>query len=640
MGFIFEKSYQEIKTGGNKMDYKNLAATILEKVGGKENVSSVAHCATRLRFNLKDDQIANTEALKNTKGVVGVVNNGGQYQVIIGSEVSDVYKQLVKLGNLSDASNTDTKVDNNKGVIAKVLDTIAGMFTPIVPVLAGAGMLKALLALLISLKWITPESQNYAILNFMGDAGFYFLPILLAATAAKKFNVNQYIAMVIGGILVHPTFISMVSTAKQAGTGIDFIGLPVGLVTYSTSVIPIILAIWFMSYIEPFANRIVPKTIRIFGVPLLTLIIVTPVTLIAVGPLGNYLGIGLGAAVTFLDSHVSWLVPTLVGAFTPLLVMTGMHYGLIPIGINMLATKGYDTVAGPGMMVSNIAQGGAALAVALRTKDATIKTLATSTGITAILGITEPALYSINLRFKRPLIAAMIGGGVAGVYIGIMGVRRYVQASPSLESLPAYIGPDGFSVLIHAIIGCALAFIISFAVSFILGIKEEPVEENSKDKAEIKKDVISNNVIYSPIKGKAVELKEVDDAVFSEGILGKGVAIIPEEGKVFAPIDGTVTAFFETHHAVGITGENGSEILIHVGIDTVKLGGRHYSPKVTKGQTIKKGDLLLEFDIEAIKNEGYEVITPFIVTNSADYTDILSITGKVVQPGEAILKLA
>ncbi|UOY90007.1 beta-glucoside-specific PTS transporter subunit IIABC [Bacillus glycinifermentans] len=623
------------------MDYKNLAAIILEKVGGKENVSSVTHCATRLRFNLKDDKEAETTAIKNTKGVVGVVNSGGQYQVIIGNDVSDVYKQLVELGNLSDASNTNAKEDDDKGVIAKVLDTIAGMFTPIVPVLAGAGMLKALVTLLITFKLVTPQSQNYQILDFMGDSGFYFLPILLASTAAKKFKVNQYLAMVIGGILLHPTFISMVKTAKQTGQAIDFIGLHVGLVTYSTTVIPIILAIWFMSYVEPFANRITPKSIRIFGVPLLTLLIVAPVTLIAIGPLGNYLGIGLGAMIAFLDSHVSWLVPTLVGAFTPLLVMTGMHYGLIPIGINMLATKGYDTVAGPGMMVSNIAQGAAALAVALRTKNANIKTLASSTGITAILGITEPALYGVNLRYKRPLIASIIGGGVAGLFIGIMGVRRYAQVSPSLESLPAYIGPHGgFAVLINAIIGCVLAFVISFAVSFILGIKEESVEETKIDTAETKRDVISNDVIYSPLKGKAVELKEVDDAVFSEGILGKGVAIIPAEGKVFAPIDGTVTAFFDTHHAIGITGANGSEILIHVGIDTVNLGGRHYTSKVKKGQIIKKGDLLLEFDIDRIKEAGYDTITPFIVTNSADYKDVLSITGKDVEVGEALLKLA
>ncbi|MFC7391631.1 beta-glucoside-specific PTS transporter subunit IIABC [Scopulibacillus cellulosilyticus] len=646
------------------MNFKNLAATILEKVGGQENVSSVTHCATRLRFNLKDDQKADTDSIKNTKGVVGVVNKGGQYQVIIGTDVSDVYNQLVELGNLSDASSNNSNEDDEKSAIAKVLDTIAGMFTPIVPVLAGAGMLKALVTLLITFKLITPQSQNFQILNFMGDAGFYFLPILLASTAAKKFKVNQYLAMVIGGILLHPTFISMVTTAKQTGKGIDFMGLPVGLATYSTTVIPIILAIWFMSYVEPFANRIIPKTIRIFGVPLLTILIVAPVTLIVIGPLGNYLGIGLGVIFTFLDSHVSWLVPTLVGAFTPLLVMTGMHYGLIPIGINMLATKGYDTVAGPGMMVSNIAQGGAALAVAFRTKNASIKTLASSTGITAILGITEPALYGINLRYKRPLIASIIGGGAAGLFIGIMGVRRFAQVSPSIESLPAYIGPHGFFVLINAVIGCVLAFVISFVVSFILGIKEEPVEKAEKDKTdntetikepvekaekdktdntETIKEVVENNVendvIYSPLKGKSVELKEVSDAVFAEGILGRGIAIIPEEGKIYAPVDGTVTALFNTNHAIGITGENGSEILIHVGIDTVKLGGRYYAPKVTKDQIVKKGDLLLEFDIEGIKAEGYDIITPFIVTNSEDYLDVSGITGKFVEVGESLLKL-
>ncbi|WP_099353709.1 beta-glucoside-specific PTS transporter subunit IIABC [Fredinandcohnia onubensis] len=625
------------------MDFKGLATTILENVGGKENVSAVSHCATRLRFNLKDDKIANIDVLKATKGVVGVVNKGGQFQVIIGNDVSNVYKELSKIGNLNDASS-DTQDEENKSTIAKILDTIAGMFVPIVPALVGVGMLKAVIALLVTFKLVTTDSQTYQILNFMGDAGFYFLPILLASSAAKKFKVNQYIAMVIGGILVHPAFISMMNTAKETGEGISFFGLPVSIVTYSSSVIPIILAIWFMSYVEPFVNKVVPKSARFILAPVLTILIVAPVTLIAIGPLGNFLGAGLGSIITFLNSHVSWLVPTLVGAFTPLLVMTGMHYGLIPIGINMLATDGYDTVAGPGMMVSNIAQGGAALAVALRTKNTEIKALATSTGFTAVLGITEPALYGINLRFKRPLIAAMIGGGVAGLFIGIMGVGRYAQVAPGLLALPAYIGPDSFTILIYAIIGCILAFVVSFAVSFILGIKEDDEVALKQEKSETKEEkvvnIVSNDVIFSPIKGKSVELAEVSDDVFAEGILGRGVAIIPEEGKIFAPVDGSVTAFFDTHHAIGITGNNGSELLIHVGIDTVKLGGRYYTPKVEKGQTVKKGDLLLEFDIEGIKNEGYDIITPFIITNSSNYSDVLGITGKNVQVGEALLKLA
>lgn len=629
------------------MNFKNLAASVLEKVGGKENVSSVGHCATRLRFNLKDDKKADTEAIKSIKGVVGAVNNGGQYQVIIGNDVSSVYKELVQLGNFSDASNSDTKEDN-KGVIAKVLDTIAGSFFPIIPALAGAGMLKAVLALLIAFNWVTVESETYQFLNFMADAAFYFLPILLAASAAKKFKVNQYMAMTIGAILVHPTFISMMNGAKEAGTELHLLGIPVPLVPYASSVIPIILAIWFMSYVEPFAEKIVPKSLRIFLAPLLTLIVVAPVTLIVIGPLGDYVGQVLGMGFAFLDTHVSWLVPTLVGTFTPFLVMAGMHYGIIPLGMNMLATKGIDTIAGPGMLVSNIAEGAASLAVALRAKNKDIKQLATSAGITAVVGITEPAMYGISLRFKRPLIAAMIGGGVGGLFLGIMGVGRYAQVSPGIFSLPSYIGPDGFTDLIYAAIGCAISFATAFIVSYILGIKEDSVEESTKEVNEVKKEVneankevaaTNHDVIYSPIKGKAVELTEVNDAVFSEGILGKGVAIIPAEGKVFAPIDGTVTAFLDSHHAIGITGENGAEILIHVGIDTVQLAGRHYSPKVTKGQTVKKGDLLLEFDIDAIKKEGYEVITPFIVTNTVDYSDVLGITGKDVEAGDALIKL-
>lgn len=454
------------------MSFKNLAASILEKVGGTENVSSVGHCATRLRFNLKNDTKADTEAIKSIKGVVGVVNNGGQYQVIIGNDVSSVYKELVQLGKLSDASNNETK-EQDKGTVAKVLDIIAGCFFPIIPALTGAGMLKAVLALLVAFKWVTADSEVYQFLNFMGDAAFYFLPILLAASAAKKFKVNQYLAMSLGALLLHPTFISMVNGAKETGEKLHFLGITVPLVSYASSVIPIILAIWFMSYVEPFFEKIVPKSTRIILVPLLTLIVVAPITLIAIGPLGNYLGQVLGIGINFLNTYVSWLVPTLVGTFTPFLVMTGMHYGIIPLGMNMLATKGIDTIAGPGMLVSNIAEGAASLGVALRSKNKDIKQLASSAGISAIAGITEPALYGISLRFKRPLIATMIGGGVGGLFIGIMGVGRYAQVSPGIFSLPSYIGPNGFSDLIYAAIGCVISFATAFIVSFLLGIEGE-----------------------------------------------------------------------------------------------------------------------------------------------------------------------
>ncbi len=631
------------------MDYKQLAAAILEMVGGESNVVSVTHCATRLRFNLKDDSKAQTEKLKKTKGIMGVVNQGGQYQVVIGSDVQSVYRPLLDLGNFDSGAKTEEK--DGKGPVVKVLDTVAGIFTPIIPAITGAGMLKAVMALLVAFKLLDTTSESYQFLNFFADAAFYFLPLLIANSAAKKFKCNAYMAMSIGGVLLHPTFISMVNGAKEAGTALHFLGIPVSLVSYSSSVIPIILGVWFMSFVEPVADKVSPKPVKFFTKPLLTLIITAPVTLIVLGPLGNIIGEGIAAGINILNTYASWLVPLVVGTFTPLMVMTGMHYGLIPIGINNIATAGFDTVVGPGMLGSNIAQGGAALAVALRTKNTEVRQLATSAGITAVCGITEPAMYGISLRFRRPLIAAMIGGGVSGLFMGFTGVGRYTSGSPGLLALPGYIGTEGFRNITFACIGAAIAFGVSFVVSFILGI-EDPVEEGQEHQAEERKETaeeadepavgaeVKADVVYAPLTGKAVELKEVNDPTFAEEILGKGAAIIPAEGKVYAPVDGTVTALFETKHAIGFESTGGMEVLIHVGLDTVKLKGKYFTAHVDAGQEVKKGQLLLEFDMDAIKKEGYDVITPVIITNAYDYSDVLAVTGKELEAGKPFIKTA
>lgn len=631
------------------MDYKQLAAAILEMVGGESNVVSVTHCATRLRFNLKDDSKAQTEKLKKTKGIMGVVNQGGQYQVVIGSDVQSVYRPLLDLGNFDSGAKTEEK--DGKGPVVKVLDTVAGIFTPIIPAITGAGMLKAVMALLVAFKLLDTTSESYQFLNFFADAAFYFLPLLIANSAAKKFKCNAYMAMSIGGVLLHPTFISMVNGAKEAGTALHFLGMPVSLVSYSSSVIPIILGVWFMSFVEPVADKVSPKPVKFFTKPLLTLIITAPVTLIVLGPLGNIIGEGIAAGINILNTYASWLVPLVVGTFTPLMVMTGMHYGLIPIGINNIATAGFDTVVGPGMLGSNIAQGGAALAVALRTKNSEVRQLATSAGITAVCGITEPAMYGISLRFRRPLIAAMIGGGVSGLFMGFTGVGRYTSGSPGLLALPGYIGTEGFRNITFACIGAAIAFGVSFVVSFILGI-EDPVEEGQEHQVEERKETaeeadepaagteVKADVVYAPLTGKAVELKEVNDPTFAEEILGKGAAIIPAEGKVYAPVDGTVTALFETKHAIGFESTGGMEVLIHVGLDTVKLKGKYFTAHVDAGQEVKKGQLLLEFDMDAIKKEGYDVITPVIITNAYDYSDVLAVTGKELEAGKPFIKTA
>ena len=632
------------------MNYKDLAKSILELIGGEKNIAGLTHCATRLRFNLKDEKKAKTEEIKKLKGVMGVVSSGGQYQIIIGSDVASVYKPLVELANIQDgAQSSDQEGGEKKSLGARAIDTLSGIFTPILPALTAAGMLKAVLSLLVAFKLVSSEQQSYQILNFMGDATFYFLPILLANSAAKKFKCNPYLAMMLGGILLHPNFINMVTATKEAGESIALFGIPIYQASYSSSVIPIILAVWFMSLVEPIADKISPKAIKFFSKPLITILVTGVVTLAALGPVGyiisNYIADGLRAM-----ENYGWVVTTVLGALFPLLVMTGTHYAIIPVGINNRMTLGYDTMIYPGNLASNIAQGGAAFAVGVKSKVSDIKQLAFSTGITAVCGITEPALYGVNVRFRTPLYAAMIGGGAGGFFTGLMGVRNYAGGSPGLLTLPSYIGEDTLKSLYFAIIGSAIAFVVSFAVSYILykDPKEELAKQVEESKAsevvEKKEETVSQKSetganVYAPVTGKAVPLSEVNDPTFAEEILGKGVAIIPEEGIAVSPIDGTVVNIFDTLHAIGLKSDDGVEVLIHIGLDTVKLGGKHFKAIAKSGDRVKVGAPLVEFDIDKIKEEGYDVITPVIISNSFEYGTVLSIDGQHVGAGEELIKV-
>lgn len=398
-----------------------------------------------------------------------------------------------------------------------------------------------------------------------------------------------------------------------------------------------------MSFVEPIADKLSPNAIKFFTKPLITLVVAGTVTLVALGPLGNICGNGIAAGIAFLDQYAKWLVPLIVGTFSPLLVMTGMHYGLIPIGINNLATSGFDTVVGPGMLGSNIAQGAASLAVACKTKNKELKQLASSAGITGVCGITEPAMYGVTMKLKKPLIGVMMGGGVSGLFLGIFGVGRYTSGSPGLLALPGYIGTEGFRNITLACVGAAIAFVVSFVVTYLVGF-EDIVEEKQECKAEVE-EVIENQVkdavVYSPMNGKCVDLAEVNDPMFSEGMMGEGIAIIPAEGRVSSPVNGVVSALFETKHAIGITSEDGTEILIHVGIDTVNLKGKYFDAKVKVGDNIKIGDTLVEFDKDSIIEEGYEVITPVIITNSSIYSEVSSAgkIGTLVREKEALINV-
>lgn len=624
------------------MNYKDLATTIVENIGGKENIKSLTHCATRLRFVLKDDNKPSEKALKNTAGIMGVVNKGGQYQVIIGSDVGNVYKEINQEFHLSEeASETDEK--DNRSKIAKVIDTITGIFTPILPAITAAGMLKAVLSLLVVFNVLSTEGQSYQILNFMADAAFYFLPVLLAASSAIKFKTNMYLAIMMGGILLHPNFVSIVTTAKETGGSINLFGLPITAVSYSSSVIPIILAVWFMSYVEPIADRVSPKAIKFFSKPLITIFVVGIVTLVALGPLGYLISSGISAAITTLESVSPWIVPLLIGTLTPLFVATGTHYGLVPIGINNRMTNGFDTVIYPGMLASNVSQGAAAIGVGLKSKDSAIKQLAFSAGLTGLFGITEPALYGVNLRFKTPLYAAMIGGGVGGLFMGIMRVRNFSGGSPGLLTLPSYIGDNTLSYFINACIGAAISIVVTFIATLILYRDTVEVAEETKElEQELAKDKtvsINDAQILAPIKGQLKSLKTVDDGMFSEEILGQGVAIQPEEGKVVSPVDGVVSALFDSKHAIGITSDDGLEILIHVGIDTVQLNGEGYDYHVEKGQKINIGDELITFDLDGIQEKGFKIITPVVITNSQEVGDILTANEGAVDFGGQIIRI-
>lgn len=452
------------------MDYQKTASEILDKVGGEENIVSVGHCATRLRFVLRDESKADDKAIKHMPGILSVVHGGGQYQVVIGGEVTDVYREISKLGkfgSLKVEEKEQTATKKKENWFNHLLSVIAGIFFPYIMALTGCGLLKALLSLLVFLKVLDPSSTTYVLINTLGDTAFYFLPVLLAVSAAKKFQCNEYLAGVLGAFLIHPNVVNLFAAAKEAGTAVTIFGLPVTIATYSSTVIPAILTIFVMSYVQRFAEKISPKNLRMILVPVITLLIMAPLELVILAPLGNILAGWLSFLIRGINSVAPWLVTTLVGAFTPLLVMMGMHYAIIPLGIAELAESGYDTVAGPGMLVSNIAQGGASLGAAVRSKDKTFRSLASSVGVTAVMGITEPAMYGISLRYKRPLYAAMISGAVSGFFLGIFHVGRYAQAAPGLLALTTYIGGDSLRVFYLACIGSAMAFVIAFIISFL-----------------------------------------------------------------------------------------------------------------------------------------------------------------------------
>lgn len=463
------------------MSMQETASRILQEVGGEENVDNLTHCVTRLRFTLKSTENVDEGRVKAIPGVLGVVNQGGQFQVIIGQEVASAYNEILKLGTFSTSTPLDINEDDapKKGVVNRILDTVAGIFSPIMPVIAGVGMIKALLSILKLFSLINPEGELYYFLSFIADTGYYFLPVYLAASAARKFHCNMFMSMLLGAMLLHPNF----SALGESGDIISVIGLPVRIVTYSSSVIPILLIVLVYSYVEKIAEKVVPSIIKFIAKPLLSLLIMAPIAFCVLGPLGGFLGDALVSGLLAIQDVIPWALPTIIGAFMPFLVMTGMHYSLLPAYVNSLSALGYETIIGPGNLPSNIAQGAAALCVALKTKNREFRQLAISSGVTALLGVTEPALFGVNLRLKRPLIAMAIGGGLGGLYAGLTGVLRFGGGGAGLAAIGLYVGPNPMNVT-NALISCAIAFVATFVLMWFIGFEDIPADETVDDPME------------------------------------------------------------------------------------------------------------------------------------------------------------
>lgn len=648
--------------------YQELANDIVKNVGGKENVSGLVHCITRLRFTLKDENKANDDVLKSMSGVVTVMKSGGQYQVVIGNHVAEVFEDVMALLDLG-ASEASVPEEKKKGrLLDRAIDVVSGIFQPILSIMAACGMLKGFNTLFVAMGFYSAASGGYLIINAAGDALFTFLPLFLGYTAAKKFGLKPMLGLAMGAAMCYP---GIQSSAVSAGADplytllngtmfaspvyIDFFGIPVISVDYTGTVIPVILAVWFASKCEKLFSKFVPDLVKFFFVPMLTMLVALPVAILFLGPVATFGSTLISEFTLTIRSFSPMLAGAIVGLTWQILVIFGMHWGFIPVYINNIMTLGYDNVMMP-FFACTFATSAVVLAIFLKTKDKKLKEMAIPNFISGIFGVTEPAIYGILLPLKKPFIISCIAGGIGGAFYGHFNFRKFIMGGMGIFELPNMMNPDGS--LDNIIIAFA-GILISMAAGFILTMifyKEKsqpeafPASGNVLDKAPVSGDVSASaegagayaadgKIIVSPLKGKTVKLENVEDAAFSSGALGKGIAIMPEEGILYAPADGTITAMFPTGHAIGMVNGAGAEVLMHVGMDTVQLEGKGFNPLVQIGDTVKKGQKLLEFDIKLIREAGYSLVTPVLITNSAQFKKIDPTGVDEVNAGDSLLTL-
>ncbi|WP_195960501.1 beta-glucoside-specific PTS transporter subunit IIABC [Enterococcus casseliflavus] len=607
------------------MNVKETATAIVELIGGKENIAHLEHCSTRLRFTLKDNSLVQKDALEKVDGVIGVRQNV-QCQVIIGNDVVEVYDEVMNvLGHeLTADGGSEGKQKQSWGAV--LLDFIISIFQPLIPAVAGGGVLKSLLLLASVTGLMDNTSQTYQILNLIGGAPLYFLPILVAITTANKLKVNQLVAVSAVGALILPELTTLLTD------GAAFMGFGLQNIAYASQVFPAILTVLFYAQIEKLFTRISPKPIRIFFVPMMSLVITVPVALLILGPLGFEVGTIFSAAIIWLYAHLGWVATGILAAVLPLMVVTGMHKAMIPYAVSSMSEMGAELLYLPASLAHNIAEAGACFAVSVRTKDQKLRSTAVSAGISALFGITEPALYGVTILHKRVLYGVMASSLVGGAVAGLFAIKAFALVGPGLASITMFVDEANPMNLVWALVTLGVSFAVSFVL--VLFLFKDKVVENKTTVADPKAEVLSK-----PVDGQVVALSEVNDEVFSSGMIGEGFGIIPTSGELIAPEDGEITMLFETNHAIGLKTHNGAELLFHIGLDTVQLEGKHFTPYVKAGDQVKQGQPLIQFDLDAIKAAGFDPIVICVVTNQENFT-VKTIESTDEQSDQGVLSIA
>lgn len=613
------------------MENKDLAKNIIDLVYGEKNIETVTHCATRLRLNLKDDSKADVEALKKLPGVLTAQFSSGQLQVVIGAKVQAIYNEVTKLASVTETAETESKKKASFS-ISGIIETIAGVFSPTLPVLVGCGMFKAIVSLLTNLHVLEATDNLTVLLSMMGDLIFYFFPFFLAVSAAKKFKVSEYMALALAASYMYPTIMEGAAKIAEGGpTALTVLGLPFLFVNYKSTVIPIILSVWVLGLIHNKIDKLVPDFLKILFSSMLMLLVMVPLQLVVLGPIGSYAGTYIAQAIDWFYNVGGIFSAALLGGTRSLLTMLGMHYALAPLQIQQIAETGVSTLL-VSALTANFAQSGAAFGTGLALKDKSEKSVAFSTAFTAFLGITEPAMYGVNLKYKRPFAIALGSSAVAAAFLSLFHAGAMVYAPPGLFTLITYKA-DSFTFVI---IGVAISFLMAAILSYLFGVNNTVASANETE--ETVTEVVYEDIL-APLSGESLPLSQVKDEVFASGAMGAGVAILPNEGKVYAPFDGKVSLVFQTQHAIGLISDHlGAEVLIHVGMNTVEENGKGFNALVDEGDVVKAGDLLLEFDLDDL-SQKYSMETPVIVTNAASFKKIETVENQEISQNDILIML-